>query len=194
MTAAIILAAGSSSRLGMPKQNLVFQGKTLLERAVKHALEVCGKVIVVLGAHPEHISFKSDNPNVTVVQNEEWDEGMASSIRVGVAKLQEITPDAEAAILLLCDQPFADGALLNQLLRQKTEGNKGIVASAYGDTFGPPALFDKSKFPQLLQLTGRDGAKKIIAQYADEMDTVPFPLGTIDIDTTGDYERLENEF
>lgn len=195
MTGAIILAAGSSSRLGMPKQNLMFQGKTLLERAVGNALESgCEKVIVVLGANVEHITFHKEDKNVTILQNNDWEEGMASSIRLGIAKLQQIAPKVNSAILMLCDQPFADAALLNQLIRQKSEGKKEIVASAYNGTLGPPALFDKNKFPELLQLSGRDGAKKIIAKYATELDTVPFPLGIIDIDTSGDYERLENEF
>ena len=95
---------------------------------------------------------------------------------------------------MLCDQPFADAAMLNQLIRQKSQSKKPIVASAYSGTFGPPALFDKSTFAELLKLSGRDGAKKLLMQYADELDTVPFPLGAIDIDTTSDYERLENEF
>jgi molybdenum cofactor cytidylyltransferase len=194
MTGAILLAAGSSSRLGMPKQNLLFQGRTLLERAVNHAGESCDKVIVILGANVEHIHFHIDNADVIILQNDEWHEGMSSSIRLGIAKLQEISTDIDSAILMLCDQPFADAALLNQLIRQKSNSNKAIVASGYNGTFGPPALFDKSKFPELLELSGREGAKKIIAKYSDELDVVAFPLGIIDIDTTGDYERLENEF
>ncbi|MDB5110317.1 MAG: MobA-like protein [Mucilaginibacter sp.] len=191
MTGVIILAAGSSSRLGKPKQNLVFQGQTLLQKAIQNALNsVCENVIVVLGANAEMIQPTLTNQPVPVIYNPDWQEGMASSIRHGIAELQQSIPTTTAAILMLCDQPFADAAIINQLVQKKSASPKSIIASAYDGTIGVPALFDQSFFSELLQLTGNEGAKKLLLKYADEVVTIPFLLGDIDIDTVDDYERL----
>jgi molybdenum cofactor cytidylyltransferase len=195
MTGVIILAAGSSSRLGKPKQNLIFQGKTLLQKAIQNALDsVCENVIVVLGANAEVIQPTIQDQPVPVIFNPDWQEGMASSIRCGITELQKLTSKVTGVILMLCDQPFADAAILNQLIQKKSATQNSIIASAYNGTSGAPALFDQSHFDELLQLKGNEGAKNILLKYADEVVTVPFLLGAIDIDTAGDYERLETDF
>jgi molybdenum cofactor cytidylyltransferase len=195
MTGAIILAAGSSSRLGKPKQNLIFQGQTLLQRAIQNALEsVCENVVVILGGNAEVIQSTLTGQPVPVVYNPDWQEGMASSIRLGISELQKALPNITSAVLMLCDQPFADAAILNQLIQKKMATGKSIIASAFDGTIGSPALFDHSHFAELLRLAGSDGAKKLLVKYAEELATIPFLLGAIDIDTVGDYERLENEF
>ncbi|HEY0246525.1 MAG TPA: nucleotidyltransferase family protein [Mucilaginibacter sp.] len=195
MTGVIILAAGSSSRLGEPKQNLVFQGQTLLQKAIQNALDsICDCVMVVLGGNAEVIQPTLADQTIPIIYNPDWQEGMASSIRYGLTELQKILPNATAAILMLCDQPFADAAILNQLIQNKIITNKNIVASSYNGTVGPPALFDVSYFPELLQLTGNEGAKKLLLKYAEDVTTIPFLLGAIDIDTAGDYKNLENDF
>lgn len=191
MTGLIILAAGSSSRLGKPKQNLVFQGNTLLQRTVKSALAAdCQQVLVILGANSAVIEPTIKNEPILITHNPDWEEGMASSIRYGLIALLKNHPNMQAVILMLCDQPFADTSIINQLI-QAAANNKHLVASAYNGTIGPPALFNKTHFNELLTLKGNEGAKKLLLKYADEVHTVPFPLGMIDIDTIGDYERLE---
>ena len=191
MIGLIILAAGSSSRLGKPKQNLVFQGDTLLQRTIKAALAAdCQQVTVVLGANASAIEHTMTPGSVQIIHNADWEEGMSSSIRHGLAALLKVDPQLQAVILMLCDQPFADTSIINQLI-QASANNKSIIASAYNGTIGPPALFNKSHFNELLALQGNEGAKKLLLQYADEVYKVPFPLGMIDIDTIGDYERLE---
>ncbi len=195
MTGIIILAAGSSSRLGTPKQNLVFQGQTLLKRAIQNALNsACESVIVVLGANAEAVQTTLADQPVPVIYNPDWQEGMASSIRIGITELKKMAPNTTSAILMLCDQPFADAAIINQLIQKKSSNPKGIIASAYDGTIGSPALFHQSFFHELLQLTGNEGAKKLLLKYADDVITVPFLLGAIDIDTVGDYERLGSDF
>ena len=91
---------------------------------------------------------------------------------------------------MLCDQPYVDTSLINQLIR-KASANK-IVASAYNGTVGAPALFDCSFFPPLLSLTGHEGAKRILLDHPNAVISIPFPLGAIDIDTITDYDRLNN--
>src|ERR1700753_2785750 len=103
MTGLIILAAGESSRLGRPKQNLLFDGKTLLQRAVEAGKEsVCGKIVVVLGANADKIAPIA---GITMTHNENGMQGMASSIKTGVVEMNH-DPLINNVIIMLCDQPF----------------------------------------------------------------------------------------
>jgi molybdenum cofactor cytidylyltransferase len=185
----IILAAGSSSRLGKPKQNLVYKGQTLLQRAIETAHStIYETIMVVLGANAEAIIPTINNPKVNIIQNNEWAEGMASSIRLGVAKIQELNSSINSVILMLCDQPFIDTHILNMLMLAKTKS--GIAACGYNDTIGPPAMFDKVHFDELLELKGGEGAKKLLTKYADRVTIIPFEQGRTDIDTLEDFEQL----
>jgi molybdenum cofactor cytidylyltransferase len=191
MTGTLILAAGSSSRLGKPKQNLIFKNQTLLQRAVDTALGAgCGPIIVVLGANSEMVRPTIEDKSVHIIYSQNWNEGMASSIRLGIAELQIIYPKADSVILMLCDQPFVDTATLEQLVQSKSK--KGIAACAYSDTIGPPVLFDKFYFDDLLRLEGQEGAKKLLLKYPNDVAVVTFPLGSIDIDTAEDFEKINS--
>ncbi|GAA0557665.1 nucleotidyltransferase family protein [Chitinophaga japonensis] len=192
MTGLILLAAGASTRLGAPKQDLLYQGKTLLQHAIQVALSTnCTPVIVVQGAHALVISPEIPQERVTIVENPEWQEGMASSIRVGVTALEQRAPLATGVILMLCDQPLVDAEHLNNLVQKKLETGKSIVASYYNNTLGVPVLFDQSFFPHLQALKGQEGAKKLLYQYEQEVAAVPFPQGSVDIDTMTDYQQLD---
>ena len=191
MIGVIILAAGSSSRLGKPKQNLIFQGSTLLQRSIKAALAAdCQEVLVVLGANIFEIEPTIKNESIQIIHNPDWELGMSSSISCGLTALLKVNPQIQSVILMLCDQPFADMAIINQLI-QASANNKQLIACNYNGTIGVPALFYKSYFEELLSLQGNEGAKKLLLKYSNELHTVPFPLGMIDIDTVGDFERLE---
>jgi len=195
MTGIIILAAGSSSRFGSPKQNLIYEGKTLLQRAIQTALTsaCCDYVLVVLGANEHEIRSGISDQQVHITYNPDWQTGMASSIKQGVSTLQELEPRVNNIILTLCDQPFVDPLLLYQLTQRQAENDHGIVACEYKNTLGAPALFNKKYFGQLKQLSGTEGAKSIISRYPDDVVSVPFALGAIDIDTIDDFEHL-NQF
>ncbi|HEY8782331.1 MAG TPA: nucleotidyltransferase family protein [Mucilaginibacter sp.] len=189
MTGIIILAAGSSSRLSKPKQNLVYKGRTLLQRAIETALKsVCRPVIVVLGANENVIMSTIEGFDAAIIQNPGWQEGMASSIRSGIEELQIIEPEADSVILMLCDQPFVDASLIDRLVQKKSI--KSIVACAYDNTIGAPVLFAAAYFDELLLLKGQEGAKKLLMKYPYDVITVSFPRGSIDIDTVEDFERL----
>lgn len=187
MTGAIILAAGESSRLGQPKQNMLFNGQTLLQRAVDSALQSeCKPVIVVLGANNSTIIPPRE---AIALYNKDWKEGMASSIRIAINELsKDISVDK--AIILLCDQPFVDTTLLNTLIDKQVQTGEPIIACAYSGTTGVPVLFDRSLFAELLLLQGHEGAKKILITHANQVTTIPFEQGSIDIDTPSDYENL----
>jgi molybdenum cofactor cytidylyltransferase len=187
----ILLAAGGSTRFGKPKQLLNYKGKSLLQYVAGQATHAnADPVIVVLGAGAIALRQEADQPDLHIVENTGWKEGMSSSIRCGINTLFEIDPGCDAVILMVCDQPFVTASLLNELVARQKETGKLIVTSSYGTAIGPPALFHKRIFPELLKLTGDAGARSVVQQHTGEMATVLFPQGAIDIDTAADYESL----
>lgn len=189
--AAVLLAAGGSARFGRPKQLAIFQGEPLVRRIVSAAKDAgCAPVVVVVGASAAQITPVLAGLPVSIMDHPNWSNGLGSSVAVGVMHAATIIPDLDAAILLACDQPFVNAAMLRQLIQMHRENKKPIVASAYAETLGVPALFDRSCFGDLLQLTGDGGAKGIILARRHDVTPVDFPAAAVDIDTAADYERL----
>ncbi len=182
--AAIILAAGGSSRLGQPKQLLEFEGETLLARAIRAASEY--PTCVVIGSDAERMREEVGN-SARVVQNAEWREGLASSIRLGI---NAIIDSFDGAILLLTDQPRIDAPLLEALVGAQATLNKPIAACRYAKSLGVPALFSKRFFPELLKLRGDTGAKPLLLKHAGEVAVVDFPDGAVDIDSPADLHSI----
>ena len=188
---AIVLAAGSSSRMGRPKQTLQYRGESLLRRAALNALGArCRPVIVVTGANAELSRRELEGLEVLEVFNPLWQTGMASSIGAGVEALISADPASDAAVLLLCDQPHVAADLISRLVDAYRTTGSPIVASAYGGDFGAPALFAKALFAELTQLEGAAGAKQVIKRHAAAAHFLPFPGGEVDVDTPDDYSRL----
>ncbi len=191
---AVILAAGSSSRMGSPKQTLHFRGQSLLRRAALAALDAgCRPVVVVTGAHAELSRREMEGLDVREVLNPLWETGMASSVRAGLEGLLGADADAEAAVLMLCDQPHVTAEIVSGLVTAHRATGSPVVASAYGGSFGVPALFGRALFAELAQLEGAAGAKQVIKRHASEAHFLPFPGGEVDVDTPDDFSRLIGE-
>jgi len=177
--------------MGRPKQLLPYNGKSLLEHTVDAANDAdANPVIVVLGANAVLLEKEIEEKKVHVVENKEWKEGMASSVRCGLDTLLHIAPSSDALIIMVCDQPFVSSSLLNELIATQKNTSKPIVTCQYENATGPPALFHKIIFPDLLALKGDAGARKIIEQRTSDVATVLFKQGSIDIDTEADYKAL----
>lgn len=190
----IILAAGESKRLGNPKQLLSFDGNTLLARVAITACELMKyPVIAVLGAHAEKISPTLNIPGLNVVNNNDWQEGMASSIRKGLTSMVELYPQVDGIIILVCDQPYLSHDLIKALIEAQHNAGLPAAAAAYNGKLGTPALFHKSLFSALMLLSGDKGARKILEQMREDVVEVDFEMGDVDIDTQADYERLLNK-
>ncbi|HVG31816.1 MAG TPA: nucleotidyltransferase family protein [Pyrinomonadaceae bacterium] len=188
---AVVLAAGSSSRMGSPKQTLQFRGESLLRRSALAALGAgCFPVIVVTGAHSELSRRELDGINVREVLNALWETGMASSIKAGVEGLVSADADIAAAVLLLCDQPHVTADIISNLIAAHQTTGRIVIASTYGESFGVPALFGRTLFAELAQLEGVDGAKQVIKRHASEAHFLPFQGGEVDVDTPDDFSRL----
>jgi molybdenum cofactor cytidylyltransferase len=190
-TAIIILAAGQSARLGRPKQLLRFRDKTLLQHTIDEAVQAgASPVIVVIGARAEEIAATIDQQAVEIVFNAQWEAGKGTGIAAGVRKIVEDHPEVTQVILSVCDQPFVSAALFQQLGQKQRESGRNIVASAYAGATGTPVLLTRKYFDRLLGLEKDAGAKQIIMACPDDVATVDFPGGEVDIDTVEDYERL----
>jgi molybdenum cofactor cytidylyltransferase len=188
---AVVLAAGSASRMGRPKQALQFHGQSLLRRASLAALEGgCSPVIVVTGAHAEVSRSELIGLAVREEFNPDWQTGMASSIRSGLEGLLATNPNAAAAVVLLCDQPYVTADVVSGLIAAHRETGRPAIASLYGGSLGVPALFARSLFAELARLEGNAGAKHLIEKNAANAHVLPFPEGQLDVDTPDDFSRL----
>jgi len=193
-TGIIILAAGDSSRLGQPKQLLMYRENTLLQIALDASEGASAMYkILVLGAEQETIKKRIDLGSTVLTVNPDWEAGMSSSLNIALEQLLDLEPDLDQIVTLLSDQPFITSSLINALIETQASSGKGIVACKYEDTLGVPVLFDKKYFGEIMDMGGSDGAKKLIYKYDDDRETVYFPEGKIDIDTMEDYKKLRGE-
>ncbi len=184
----ILLAAGSSSRMGQSKQLLEIGGEQLLLTSTKVALLASAeKVVVVVGANEATHRKIIEQLPVEIIINEDWQKGMGSSLKKGLQELLLLVPKLEAALVMVCDQPLLAAEHLTQIIKKYELSKSPIVASYYSGSSGVPALFDKSLFEKLLNVEDQAGAKKIILQHKEVVETIDFPQGSIDLDTPEDY-------
>ena len=187
---AVILAAGSSSRLGRPKQNLEYRGNTLLQHAIASAGSVAENVLVVLGANEDLIAATLDVTGAEIISNPGWQEDMASSIRIAIDHLEKENPEISHVLFMVCDQPFVNTDFLAELKSKGLSTKKGITATAYGNTLGVPVIFSSAYYAELRKLTGDEGAKHILKSNLHDLVQVPYKQALIDIDTETDYQHL----
>lgn len=181
--AAIILAAGTSTRLGHPKQLVTLDGETLLDRAVRTATAAgFSPVFVILP--PARPDLAPSSPGPILIENPAAPEGMAASIRLGIHAARQT--DAHGAVILACDQPAVTPAHLLALAADPSR----VTASRYAGRNGVPAFFPRSTFPDLLTLTGDRGARDLLGPA----HTVGLPEGDLDIDTPAELTRARVRF
>ncbi len=189
--AALILAAGGSTRLGEPKQLVDWGGQPLL-RHVLDAVEEwpVGTVAVVLGAHAEDILDRIEFGSATVILNLEWEEGLASSLRVGLDALAR-EPRLDAAVIGLADQPVIEPSVVPRLVEAYRRRRPKAVVPKYRYTRGNPVLVDRMLWPRLMSLTGDAGARGLLQAHPEWVEEVRFDaLPPRDIDTRADFEEL----
>lgn len=190
----VILAAGSSTRLGQPKQLLEFQGTSLIQRITQIAVDAVTKpVVVILGANCNLVHTQLTHLPVHIVYNPDWPQGMTSSIRKGLMAMLYYSPDTEGVIFAVCDQPYITPDLFLEMISVGNKSQKPIVACLYNSVAGTPVLFKKEYFDVLLALKDNEGARKILQSHPESVESVPFPLGIFDVDTMQDYDALQNK-
>jgi molybdenum cofactor cytidylyltransferase len=185
----VLLAAGASTRFGSPKQLVRVAGRPLLHAAVTRASEVTGNaLIVVLGAGAAELAPLLRHSPGSLVINHEWREGLASSIRAGVARLP---PACTGVLLLLADQAAVTTDDLKRLAGTWRKQPQCVAVALYAGTMGVPAIFPRNMFRELAELRGDVGARALLRRNADRLVRVPMPSAAIDIDTPEDLLALE---
>ena len=186
---AIVLAAGASTRFGSPKQLVRLAGRPLLHTTVTRAAEVCGNaLIVVLGARAAELAPLLKHCSGTIIVNQDWREGLASSIRAGVARLPA---PCSGVLLLLADQAAVSADDLRRLTGAWRRQPLCIAAALYAGTTGVPAVFPRSSFRELSELRGDAGARGLLRRNADRVVRVPMESAAIDLDTPEDLLALQ---
>ena len=184
----VVLAAGASSRFGLPKQLEKYDGTPLVTRAMQLAEEVCGSRTVLVAGHEWRAVVQACRPlRGYFANNVRYRSGMAASIACGV---RCVTAAADAVLLLLADQPLVTRAHLDVLIAAFRDSRGNIVATGFARTAGPPVIFPRRYFAELCDLQGDAGARSILARAADRVRTVTFEDASVDIDRPGDLERL----
>ncbi len=189
MTGGIVLAAGQSSRMGANKVFLVLEGESLLRRMVRRALDAgLSPVVAVLGRDAERARDEVAGLPCRAVVNPDYAEGMTTSIRVG---LEALPAEAGAAVILLADQPLVTADHLRQIREAYEARRAPVVVSEYGGTMGPPTLYRRDLFPELLAARGDGCRKRVIRAHLDAGVVLPFPAAHLtDVDSPEDYERV----
>lgn len=189
--AAVVLAAGASTRLGKPKQLIETDGESLLRRTVRLALEAkCAPVFVVLGSEAGRMLAEIAVLPATPVVHEGWSEGMGSSLRRGIEAVCAIQPQPEAVLLLVCDQPGLTVEHLRRLTAEQNADAGRISASGYAGRAGVPAVFGRDFFAELLKLQGDTGAREVIRRHPEATKTLAWAGGEVDVDRPEDLARL----
>ena len=182
----IVLAAGSASRFGAPKQLALYRGETLVHRAVRNAYECgAGVVVLVTGANADAVrGAVTDFPSLIVADNPRWDTGLSSSIATGLTSLGTV----DCALITLADQPHVESSSLERLISRFDDEHR-VIASEYSGTIGVPAIVGHEFFPAFQNLSGDKGAKAWLMSF-ESITVVPMAEATLDIDTADDLERV----
>ncbi|MBT8289854.1 MAG: nucleotidyltransferase family protein [Muriicola sp.] len=191
--ATLILAAGSSSRMGRTKQLLPWGNSTLLGNAVSTAHESgLEEVLVVLGAKANTIKATLDSMPCQFTVNSDWEEGLGSSIRTGVSHILSSASFPDGILIMLADQPFVNADYLKKLIYHFENGDGGIICSNYGKKLGVPAIFGRKYFTKLQGLGGDEGAGGIIKTHRGDSYSLDAGNIVMDLDTHEDYISLKS--
>lgn len=178
--------------MGKLKQLLPFSGGTLVQHAIQQARKAeFDPIIVVVGAEAEAVRAAIATQPIEIVYNEDWELGMGGSVAAGVRRLQEASTDSAAVAILLADQPLVTAIHLSAMRTLLHTEKASIVAAAYNETIGVPALFKRALFPVLASLEPEAGARHILRDSAFRVAEFPLPEAGTDIDTPEDFAALQ---
>jgi len=189
--AAVVLAAGGSSRYGEPKQLLDYHGTPFVRAVAEVALSAgLSPVVVVTGAVAEGVERALGGLGVRCAFNPDWPQGQSGSVRVGVGALPAATG---AAVFMLADQPQVPEPLLRALVARHRETLAQAVVPYVGTRRATPTLFDRAVFPALQLLSGDSGGRSLLAELEVERVLCDDSRLLLDVDTPEDYSRLIRE-
>lgn len=191
MIAALVLAAGGSRRLGRPKQLERWGSATLLDRVLEHVRRFpVDETWIVLGAEIDAVMEGVDLTDIGIIENPEWEEGLAASLRVGLDALTRLSK-VEAAFIVLGDQPEIPDEVAEKLAEAWKFTKHLAVVPKYRYTWGNPVLVSRDLWPRLMSLEGDEGARRLLQAHPEWVEEVWIEsLPPRDIDTQRDVEEL----
>jgi molybdenum cofactor cytidylyltransferase len=190
--AAIVLAAGMSRRMGTPKQLLQLGGKTLLQRTLDNVRgSAVDEIVLVLGSAADEVRRQLGPDGMRVVVNPDFQQGMGTSLRTGLAALSE---SMLGAFIVLADQPFVRSSTLDRMIAYRQKCASQILIPLYKGFRGNPVLLDRSVFSELMSLTGDIGCRAIFGSHTESIHKLPVDDAGIllDIDSAEDWERINS--
>jgi molybdenum cofactor cytidylyltransferase len=197
-TAGIILAAGASTRFGQPKQLLRLNGRCLVEWVLEAALDArLKRIILVLGyAHQkiqQVLGKKLQHPKLQIEVNPHYQNGQSGSLKLGLSCVSDTYP---SVMFLLADQPLVDAVTLNILLEQFWSTDRHICVPTFAGRIGNPCIFSSHFYPQIMQISGDIGARRIIQANPEQVHEVQIqnPHFFLDVDTPADLEKIKKLF
>ncbi len=184
--AAVVLAAGSSTRLGRNKLLLELGGETVIRRAVRSAVGAgLAPVVVVLGHEASKVEAELSGLPCVAVMNPDHAQGVGTSLQLGV---RQVATEAQALVVVLADMPFVTAAMIRTLVERYRATGAPLVVSRYGDVQAPPTLYDRALFDELLSVEPERCAKNVVRWHEDEAASVSWPGDALrDIDVDEDY-------
>src|SRR5271165_5859730 len=188
---AVVLAAGMSTRMGSVKQLLKIGEKTLLETVLDNLrISRADEIVVVLGGSAELIKQQIKLDDSRIVINEGYQQGMGTSLRVGVSAVDS---SSDAALIVLADQPFVRAETIDQLIDQYQARRPEVAIPVYKGFRGNPTLLDRSLFPEVMTLAGDIGCRAIFGRHAEKILKVAVDdIGVLlDVDTEADLQRYQ---
>jgi molybdenum cofactor cytidylyltransferase len=198
---AVVLAGGMSRRMGVPKQLLRIEGKSLLEHTLANVrASAVHEIILVLGFAADEIEKEISPQGLKITRNESYQQGMGTSLRIGLAA---VDPQSTAALIILADQPFVRPATLDRLIEfhgslkreigKPESARPQIVIPTYRGFRGNPVLLDRTVFPELRGLSGDVGCRAIFGDHTGGIYRLPVDDAGIllDIDSPEDLEKID---
>lgn len=205
-TAAIILAAGSSSRMGGGRHKLLLplHDRPVLAHVIDATLaSQAHPVVIVLGHQAEQVRTKINSyaahPHLIIVENPDYLQGMSTSMHLGIQILisngyakNKATYAVDSALIVLGDQPLITPRVIDSLITTYRTTRKRIVAPLYDGKRGSPVLFDKSYFPELLEISGDEGGRKVLEKHREDVEVVEISdtVANFDVDTWEAYQQV----
>lgn len=189
-TAILILAAGESKRLGKPKQLLPYKKTTLLSHTIEQLKPIeNSQIFVVVGAFFQEVFQSIRGQSVTVLKNQQWENGMGSSLSKGIEFIKK-KDLYDRVLVTLSDLPLTTTSHYQELISLSISSRKRIILTDYKGISGVPAVFDKSLFNELSLLNSDEGAKPVISKYKKEVLKLISKTPYFDIDTKETYQEL----